>query len=684
MWRPPFALVGIWLLAASDAGFVIPSAPPVQLLQVAPDTDPGPAYQTVSEAVADPHSGRDVVVNFAFELKNSSGEQLDVRGISFSYLDAQQVSLQEQGVSPDQIAGLLLPDTAPNKDAWSADGSAAAVGKNWDAFLAEWRGFESRGFRIIDIETYEQEGSRRYAGLFTPADYAKAASVGKEWAAFLADWQGLENKGFRIIDIETYVQGGSRRYAGLFKPANYAKAASVGKQWAAFLADWQSLENKGFRIIDIETYVQGGERLYIGLFEPANYAKAAAVGKQWPAFLADWQSLENKGFRIIDLEIHGDGGNAQFTGIFKPATYPKGALVDQSWPVFLANWKELDYQGLRMSDIETREKDGQRVYSGIFELGPALHWKPGKRLLVLSPQAAFDGPQPAVVKITLTFENPTPPWSLQVPIGTYRNENAAQSFPFPSRQSDLPANRFWALGSRGGHEGPKPWLKSVEPNRTADPHRGAIWDGVAESSYAFGQQYAYDVGVMSWDGNSWEFCGGGCNDNTDYFSWEIPVRSMEDGTVLFCWRDFLDNDAPGTERNRPDGVPGGGNILWIQHTGGEVALYAHLRQNTIPLSVCPANGQQSTPVAVSRGQLLGRAGNSGASGNPHLHFHVQSTWTMNPLDKGQSVPLLLNNIAVAKAEATLGISWRAVDRRAFIANGSVDAPTSTTMIRILN
>jgi murein DD-endopeptidase MepM/ murein hydrolase activator NlpD len=51
----------------------------------------------------------------------------------------------------------------------------------------------------------------------------------------------------------------------------------------------------------------------------------------------------------------------------------------------------------------------------------------------------------------------------------------------------------------------------------------------------------------------------------------------------------------------------------VEHAGGEYADYFHLQQGSVTVR---------TGEAVVRGQLLGRVGNSGASGSPHLHFEI--------------------------------------------------------------
>lgn len=73
-----------------------------------------------------------------------------------------------------------------------------------------------------------------------------------------------------------------------------------------------------------------------------------------------------------------------------------------------------------------------------------------------------------------------------------------------------------------------------------------------------------------------------------------PVRSMAPGRVRFA----------GTQR-------GYGNVVWIDHGGGVLTVYAHL-----------------STVAVRRGDavggrdVIGRSGSSGDAEAPHLHFEI--------------------------------------------------------------
>lgn len=86
-----------------------------------------------------------------------------------------------------------------------------------------------------------------------------------------------------------------------------------------------------------------------------------------------------------------------------------------------------------------------------------------------------------------------------------------------------------------------------------------------------------------------------------------PVRAMTDGRVRFA------------------GVMSGyGNVVWLDHGGGILSVYAHLSRIDV-----------SAGSLVTGGGVIGRSGDSGNVTGAHLHFEV---WRWGrPVDP---VPLL--------------------------------------------
>jgi murein DD-endopeptidase MepM/ murein hydrolase activator NlpD len=59
-----------------------------------------------------------------------------------------------------------------------------------------------------------------------------------------------------------------------------------------------------------------------------------------------------------------------------------------------------------------------------------------------------------------------------------------------------------------------------------------------------------------------------------------------------------------------------GNHVIVDMGGSRFATYAHMQPGSITVRV---------GAAVHRGQVLGRVGNTGSSGTPHLHFHITNS-----------------------------------------------------------
>jgi len=74
-----------------------------------------------------------------------------------------------------------------------------------------------------------------------------------------------------------------------------------------------------------------------------------------------------------------------------------------------------------------------------------------------------------------------------------------------------------------------------------------------------------------------------------------PVMAAGDGVVRFCGR-----------------MGGYGNVIDVDHGGGVVTRYAHLRRITTKKA-----------AAVSAGEVIGQVGSTGRTTGPHLHFEVR-------------------------------------------------------------
>jgi murein DD-endopeptidase MepM/ murein hydrolase activator NlpD len=131
------------------------------------------------------------------------------------------------------------------------------------------------------------------------------------------------------------------------------------------------------------------------------------------------------------------------------------------------------------------------------------------------------------------------------------------------------------------------------------------------------------TGVKDYLGGPWAYDGHDALDitlaNFRKADQGVPVYAAAPGTVI----EVHDGD---WDRNTPDYAAPGANYVIVDHGGGWIAYYWHMRLNSVAVSV----GQP-----VTRGQVLGMVGSSGSSSDAHLHF---STYYKNSLVETYTAP----------------------------------------------
>lgn len=142
-----------------------------------------------------------------------------------------------------------------------------------------------------------------------------------------------------------------------------------------------------------------------------------------------------------------------------------------------------------------------------------------------------------------------------------------------------------------------------------------------------GQRYAFDA-VIYENGN---FFSGDGSKNEDHYCFGKNLFAPAGGVIIEMENSIADNTVVGVE---PEGLgesTAAGNYIMIDHLNGEVSLMAHFKQGTIIVNVGDT---------VVQGQEVGKAGNSGNSTAPHLHYHIQNGPGL--LD-GFGLPAMFNN-----------------------------------------
>jgi len=148
----------------------------------------------------------------------------------------------------------------------------------------------------------------------------------------------------------------------------------------------------------------------------------------------------------------------------------------------------------------------------------------------------------------------------------------------------------------------------------------AIFGDPEESEYIL----PFPVGAAYPVYQSYCWRNGGHRDQLAY-DFTIPI-----GDTIVASRSGIVREVREDSPDNGEGI-GEHNYVFIQHEDGTSAFYAHLMQYSV--IVKPGD-------TVAKGQYFARSGNSGKSGEPHLHFGVYETY---PPVEGVDVPVNFRN-----------------------------------------
>jgi len=242
---------------------------------------------------------------------------------------------------------------------WSTGTTPTVVRRGYthSGFFQEWQQLLDLGWVASDFETYtDSSGVRRWDGVFKKQTGGAAMWRGFDHDGFTTKVSEMTAAGYRLMDLETYEQGGTRRWAGLFEPSSAGMMLERNLTTSAFNTKWTELSGAGYRLMDVETYLVDGQRRWAGLFHAGSGGYALLRNMETAAFGTERSTLHAAGYRLVDIESYtGSSGERLWAGVFRAGTHGQALNRNYNYCGITEKHEEWTGQGLELVDLEHHE-----------------------------------------------------------------------------------------------------------------------------------------------------------------------------------------------------------------------------------------------------------------------------------------------------------------------------------------
>ena len=234
------------------------------------------------------------------------------------------------------------------------------------------------GYRVHDIEVYNQRGNTVYAAI-----YHKNYDSRGWWAVWRKDYDGLTEAfdkykdNFRMTDIEVFNEKDKDgveqlRYSGVWVE-NREKLGYVAK-WNLTPEEWKSEVAKnreaGYRPVDMEMYLFEGDMYFSGIWveNKDNRSWDIVWGVSHEKYQEKFKEMVRKDYQPVDMESFVANGKFYFGGIWVDnredlAWHARWNLTNKEYDKYSDEFLK---KGRRPIDFYSYSKDGETYYGGLW------------------------------------------------------------------------------------------------------------------------------------------------------------------------------------------------------------------------------------------------------------------------------------------------------------------------------
>jgi hypothetical protein len=278
----------------STPGACADAAPPVAMLRATTEVGPGSTGSGSDPRPPDePPSRRSR--QYAALLHEGAADLVVARRLSETAFEQRHAQLAAEGYSLQDFEVVDEGSAACFTGIWHVGGSRQrlALGLALDALVQTDAQSTAAGRPPADVETYVLAGRRLFAGLWRDDAHGNLLIADVDHTRIETTVGGVR----RLVDLESWQHEGERRYLAIHKPSAAPARLFFGQTFTAFGDEVERQVAAGFQPTELEIEEKNGEPryttaweraaggfwLFVGLAEPLQDCRLVSLGVESPA-----------------------------------------------------------------------------------------------------------------------------------------------------------------------------------------------------------------------------------------------------------------------------------------------------------------------------------------------------------------------------------------------------------------
>ncbi len=265
----------------------------------------------------------------------------------FAFVLAVSLSLS---LSAQKFSAIFQPSDAVVKQVESA---------GWEAFLETHRAQNEAGFRLTDLETYKQGGSKRqYVGMYTQSPLPDSVGRANSWAGFIKLKRAMVKRGYTMIDVAGVVLNESDTdfYGVWVKEAN----PTIHKVWLldseeTIVKRTRAMAKDRFKIKRVHVLdIPDGEPAFVVLyhFSPIDRYNFLFFADDMPTFDSELSERKKSLVQLIDFDRFRSGNATKYVAIFQDGEYASEFVTAKDFSQIQSLAKQLEKEkGLKLVNL---------------------------------------------------------------------------------------------------------------------------------------------------------------------------------------------------------------------------------------------------------------------------------------------------------------------------------------------